>query len=195
MYPNESLDIHCPATRWGTSHAAVLLGELSFQQFNGDESTTVLHDWAGLIPSQSQWEELKAEVDRFYKTVSPEFIEAQNSVNCLLCRTDKKTKEARLQKSAKKPKQGYVYLAEDQRNQYVKIGFSTKPSHREKTLQAEQPAVDFIAVFPGTTQDERDLHVEFEQYRIRGEWFALPASTIETLKERFADRNNSQESQ
>lgn len=75
-----------------------------------------------------------------------------------------------------KPKEkvtGYVYLMENKRNGYTKIGFSKKPKHREKTLQSEEPEIELIFKGRATMDDEKLLHEEYSDKRVRGEWFDL----------------------
>lgn len=76
-------------------------------------------------------------------------------------------------KASVKPRHGFIYLMINRRNGYYKIGFSVRPSYREKTLQSEEPEVEMLCFFTGTTADERALHARFADKRVRGEWFAL----------------------
>lgn len=68
------------------------------------------------------------------------------------------------------------------RNLFTKIGFSKNPSFRESTLQSEEPDIELIESFVGTTMLEKQLHETFGEQRIRGEWFNLSTSDIETAK-------------
>lgn len=73
------------------------------------------------------------------------------------------------------PTLGFVYLAKNYRNGYYKIGFSTRPAIRERTLQAEDPDTRFILKVRGTKVEETILHLNYAAFRLRGEWFQLDA--------------------
>jgi len=72
----------------------------------------------------------------------------------------------------------YIYLMEDLRNLAVKIGHSSDPHRREKTLQSEQPQTVLRFAIPTDKQQERILHDRFAAQRIRGEWFSLTVSQL-----------------
>lgn len=75
--------------------------------------------------------------------------------------------------SARPRRSGYVCLMKNVRNGYTKIGFSGNPEYREKCLQSEEPEVVLTHTFQGTMNDERELHIRYAEYRMRGEWFRL----------------------
>lgn len=77
-------------------------------------------------------------------------------------------------KPVKVPRPGFVYLAVNKRNGFYKIGWSSKPSFREKTLQAEEPEIEFVITAPGTKLMEAVLRQKYSSFRVRGEWFDLP---------------------
>jgi hypothetical protein len=78
---------------------------------------------------------------------------------------------------------GFVYLMRNSRNGLVKIGFSTNPKYREATLQSEEPEVTMIFSALGTRRDERSLHHDYLEFRVRGEWFNLTDGQIAEIKE------------
>lgn len=54
----------------------------------------------------------------------------------------------------------------------VKIGFTTSLSSRLRSLGAAHPKkLAILLVFPGTQEDEKDLHLRFANLRVGGEWF------------------------
>lgn len=67
----------------------------------------------------------------------------------------------------------FVYLMEDLRNGAFKIGHSTTPGKRERTLQSEVPEIVLRLSFPGEQTHEKYLHDHFAAKRVRGEWFSL----------------------
>jgi hypothetical protein len=74
---------------------------------------------------------------------------------------------------------GYVYIAQDESlEDTYKIGYSIKPDHRERTLQAQKPTIIFIHAEIGTIEQERQIHSILSDKRIRGEWFKAPIGEI-----------------
>lgn len=64
-----------------------------------------------------------------------------------------------------------TYIMHDSATGLFKIGRSSNPSVREKTLQSEKPTIDLVSVFD--MDIEAQLHEEYKDYRVRGEWFCL----------------------
>ncbi len=72
-----------------------------------------------------------------------------------------------------------TYLMHDANTGYTKIGKSINPRQRERTLQSEKPT---ITLFKICDMDiESNLHTKYAHKRIRGEWFDLDESEIETI--------------
>ncbi len=69
--------------------------------------------------------------------------------------------------------QTFIYLIKDFRSGFYKIGYSKNPRYRESTLQSEQPLIELVTAWLGTPEDEYKIHKEFNNFRIRGEWFDL----------------------
>ncbi len=86
----------------------------------------------------------------------------------------------------------YVYLAENESGTVMKIGTTTNPVRRRRTLitnarvLSPQPLGPFrmVAVIRGGTNRERKVQRQFSQYRIRGEWFNHSAEIAEFFKAR-----------
>ena len=64
-----------------------------------------------------------------------------------------------------------TYLMKNKRNSLYKIGKSKNPKHREKTLQSQEPEISIVKIW--NKDIERDLHIKYDEYRVRGEWFKL----------------------
>ena len=84
-----------------------------------------------------------------------------------------------------KQKQTRIYLMLNRRNGYWKIGHSTTPKHRERTLQAEDPDIYLVESALGTVKDEEHLHSLYKAKRVRGEWFALCQEDVAAIKDYF----------
>lgn len=62
----------------------------------------------------------------------------------------------------------YFILAGD----YIKVGFSTNPHKRIKSMQTGSPFVlVMLADIPGSKDDEQEIHRMFPDLHVRGEWF------------------------
>lgn len=66
---------------------------------------------------------------------------------------------------------------------YVKIGFTTDIRNRLSQLQVATPLrLKLVALFEGDMETEKQLHKQFEEHAVRGEWF----NNVEELK-KFAE--------
>ncbi len=83
---------------------------------------------------------------------------------------------------------GKIYLMNDMRNGFIKIGFSKEPKFREKTLQSEVPEVEIICFFDGSLADEKTLHGFFYEKRVRGEWFNLDSNDMKYIRNYFSSK-------
>jgi len=64
-----------------------------------------------------------------------------------------------------------TYILKDKNTGYYKIGKSTNPLDREKTLQSEKPTYELIKIF--NNDIETKLHKKYKKQNVRGEWFDL----------------------
>jgi len=69
------------------------------------------------------------------------------------------------------------------KNGLVKIGRSINPSHREKTLQGEDPKTFILNAWKADISIEKKLQQRFDDRRIRGEWFDLTIKNILEIKD------------
>ena len=72
-----------------------------------------------------------------------------------------------------------TYLIKNRRNGFYKIGRSKDPLKREQTLQSEEP--DIVMVKTWDEDIENKLHIEYKDYRIRGEWFELSKAQVKYI--------------
>jgi hypothetical protein len=83
-----------------------------------------------------------------------------------------------------KPKdENVIYLLLELESSHIKIGRSTRISHRERTLQAQAPTIETIAFWKASKEVETHLHKTFASKRLRGEWFELTFSDMKMIKE------------
>jgi len=76
-----------------------------------------------------------------------------------------------------------TYLMKDESTGLIKIGRSVSPSIRERTLQAEKPTISLLKVCDSLV--ERELHEQYENNRVRGEWFNLSDEEIAKIVEEY----------
>jgi|21_taG_2_1085346.scaffolds.fasta_scaffold11191_2 hypothetical protein len=88
-------------------------------------------------------------------------------------------------RKTKNQKKQFCYILKDENIKYedgssaYKIGKSSNPENREKTLQAEKPTLKLIKQFKKDL--EKELHYKYKEQNIRGEWFKLYPSQIKYI--------------
>ena len=87
----------------------------------------------------------------------------------------------RTEERRRKSEGSFVYLMRHA-NGLTKIGWSSNPHLREKTLQAEDPRLEMIWCRPCEKHIEKRLHDIFASVRVRGEWFKLAFHHIEWIE-------------
>lgn len=72
-------------------------------------------------------------------------------------------------------RQGFVYFIACSETLRVKIGFtSSDPHERMRTLQTGSPTkLIMVACHRGDESLERDLHEQYAEHRLHGEWFNM----------------------
>lgn len=106
-----------------------------------------------------------------------------------LCQSSiiKKDIEGQKRKSVKEK---VCYLIKDHNIKYpdgssaYKIGKSSNPLNREKTLQGEKPTLELIKKF--NKNWESVLHNEYERQNLRGEWFRLYPLQVKYICKHYA---------
>lgn len=83
----------------------------------------------------------------------------------------------------------YVYLMVNSDTFFIKIGRSTKPFYRERTLHSQEPGIHTIALWPGDGKLEKELHAVFKHRNVRGEWFRLTLADLIEVEKLMAARS------
>ncbi|MGH9605550.1 MAG: GIY-YIG nuclease family protein [Terracidiphilus sp.] len=99
-----------------------------------------------------------------------------------------KARRLRERMTPKRPNPSFIYLVLDERTGCIKIGRSKTPNARERTLQSENPTHRMLFAHPADADFERELHQEFAERRVRGEWFRLSEEDIESIKRRVGNQ-------
>jgi hypothetical protein len=84
----------------------------------------------------------------------------------------------------------FVYLMKNKLNGFVKIGVSTNPTQREKTLQSEEPDIDMFFSEASSMKIEKELHKHFAHKRARGEWFKLTDDDVSYCVSYITENSN-----
>jgi len=71
------------------------------------------------------------------------------------------------------PNKEKVYLMFNANTAKIKIGHSRTMVYRERTLQSKEPNINLICGWIAPKEVEKELHKEFKEKRVRGEWFNL----------------------
>ena len=92
----------------------------------------------------------------------------------------------RQQKNKENRRKGHVYFLKNPSNGLIKIGRSSQIETRinQLSIELKQP-LELIKKIPkeDTHIAERELHELYADYRVHGEWFDLPESEIQKIKE------------
>ncbi len=83
------------------------------------------------------------------------------------------------------PPNQFVYLMKNNRSGFYKIGRSVNPKFRERTLQAQEPQIELLDTCIAPKELEKELHQQFSNKRIRGEWFELNNIDVNTIIEKM----------
>jgi len=81
-----------------------------------------------------------------------------------------------------------VYVMIDKNTGYYKIGRSSNPLKREKTLQSEKPTIELLFHHDARISNEKELHDMFNNKRVRGEWFDLNGSDLSVIRDYFENK-------
>jgi len=163
--------------------------------FNRDDVDNWMHSTPGQrpAPTDAPFDEPPPEPQNTYLEPKPKPAKRYREIGITLC--SKCRSEIPESEFEKPEKQGYVYLMIDTVSGHHKIGYSTQPEVRERTLFADKPSVRLICAWEATRKEETLLHERFADSRIRGEWFDLNTIDISSIKRRFCRRRKFKEVQ
>lgn len=142
-----------------------------------DEDLPYIDNMNGCYLLKEEWEEVKENIDEFYKVYSNEVIQNSNEefekyrIETMPKGFFKKTKRPN------KPSNLYVVKAGD----FYKIGVTSSLEGRLKTIQTGNPnKVELIKSFYiyNCSEMERNLHKKFNEFRQIGEWFDLSQNDL-----------------
>ena len=172
----EKLSTYTDLSNWIEENKDYVYELLSNQDINDE-------DRIFYVTRYDNVDELNTKIDEMKKTIYDLEIKERNAKN-KLNKYIENNKVNMLEKITSS-----VYLCKNFANSLIKIGFTTnEPQKRERTLQSEEPQLEFIRVFKGTLKDEQYLHNLYDKKRKRGEWFKLDDSDIKEIYNYFNDK-------
>lgn len=87
-------------------------------------------------------------------------------------------------KRKEKEYDGYIYFIQGLCGGAIKIGYSQEPIKRLNQLQTGYPdTLTILMMIPGNKDLEQQLHEEFYEYKLKGEWFKPDPYLINKMKE------------
>lgn len=85
---------------------------------------------------------------------------------------EEQDRQKALEKRYKSVYPGFVYFIQGESGGPIKIGFTEDINSRLRTLQTGHfDTLIVLCTYPGKMQQERDYHKQFDQHRLKGEWF------------------------
>jgi len=90
-------------------------------------------------------------------------------------------------------KHGIVYVMQDTIRGYYKIGFTKSMDTRFPVLKTANPAIEIVAYYTGTFDDEKAVHglLEKARKRVDREWFSLSESDLCDIEYYFKSEKTS----
>jgi hypothetical protein len=83
-----------------------------------------------------------------------------------------------------KPKKGHIYFIQQGENGAIKIGYSTDPEKRLRTLRTASPyPLQMRLVIEGGKKLEKELHDKFADCQLDGEWFEATDVLLRFMEE------------
>ena len=87
------------------------------------------------------------------------------------------------ERKAERRKNIKTYIMMDFSTCYYKIGCSVDPEYRENTLQSEKPTIELLYICENFCETE--LHREYKDKRVRGEWFDLSSGDLQKIIKKY----------
>jgi hypothetical protein len=139
----------------------------------------------GYILSEDDWYRLQSQVNKFYSSYDPEWINDQNKEN----REIRRWKELP-RNSPGVP--GYIYLLKAS-NGFFKIGRAANVEKRlnnHKRMYPLEIEVLHTVYVADTVRTESYLLKRFEDYKLQGEWFLLEREHVDFICQLTTDKLN-----
>lgn len=145
-----------------------------------DQDLPYIDNMNGNYLLKEEWEDIKADIDVFYKTYDNDVIQNTNEELGKYRIENMPDGFSKISKRPDKPSNLYIIKAGD----FYKIGVTSSLESRLKTIQTGNPnKVELIKSFYiyNYNEMERILHNRFDKLRQVGEWFDLSQSDLVLL--------------
>ena len=87
----------------------------------------------------------------------------------------------------------FIYLIRNDDTKALKIGIGINPSKRIKQLQTGSSAkltLIYEREINYASKVERNLHIDYKDYRLEGEWFDLPIISVKEIDDKVTMYEN-----
>lgn len=148
------------------------------------------HTQEDFLPTHSEWLQIREGIDRFYNSKSEAEIKDHNqklfNKRSRSGGTRKESKPKRVVPASTRrhrPTKGFVYVIQSEMGHY-KIGKAKDPYSRNHTIGTEHAYKTWLVYTKKCldhTKCERVLHEALAEWRLNGEWFALPLDKLEWI--------------
>lgn len=141
-----------------------------------------LHGLDGRELTRAEWQQFVALVDAWYRRLpitDQELIDG--NMEWEQVRPDRRSRKRT--KTKDRQKDGWIYVLKGDR--FYKIGQAVRVDNRVTQIEPALPfPVEVVHSFPTDNMDnaERELHRQFADKQIHGEWFALDDADLEYIK-------------
>ncbi len=77
----------------------------------------------------------------------------------------------------------FIYVVGNKKNKVCKIGYSTNPPKRIKSIQTGCPfRLCFLLIIKGNRTTEKLLHKKYKKYKTNGEWFVFDGELKKSIE-------------
>lgn len=154
------------------------------------EKTSALKSWASRLKNTSEAAEAlrKIQHEKLYLGDGFEnFKEYLDHIGITYLKAYRMIKDSKVAQDVSMAKRftdrgGYLYIIGC--DGFIKIGLAQNPAKRITDMQVSNPhKLKLLKIFPvgNMIKSERQLHGIFKKYRVRGEWFKVPAESLEKI--------------
>lgn len=155
-----------------------IINKLVFGEISNEECTEKCKNLLDIFKITSGKNEAYLKIKIYQRKVkeAEEEIKKQNNFNIVKNTIKKQNKE-------------YVYFIQNDLTKHIKIGYSSNIKQRFNNIEtASGSSMTLLLLIEGNRRDERNFHLMFDMYRVKGEWFH-PNEEIESFLKKTVSIN------